>query len=436
MSLWLNTMGVSSANPLTVVTGQETPWMLLPGNPDPIAQSTMQRYLTLLSGKGMDPTRQGVWMQSGPSLLANNSGTTPLPAASLTKVATSLAALYTWGPDFQFQTVLSATGPIENGVLQGDLVVQGNGDPVMVWEEAIALGNDLNRLGITKVAGNLVVSNNFLMNFEPNPLKAGEQFRQALNFTKWSDDAEEQYRTLPAGTPKPQVTIAGTVQVLNPSTIVSPKQVELIRHRSLPISQIVKLMNIYSNNIIAESLANTLGGAPVVARTAAQVAGVSEQEIVLQNGSGLGVENQISPHAICAMFASLQRYLQAHNLTIADLFPIAGRDKGTIEERNLPAATVVKTGTLNDVSALAGVLPTRDRGLVWFVIQNRGTDLEDLRHQQDALLQAIVQQWGLAAPPIALTPTTSIHSVAGIVGDTQRNQVVRSAVETNWLRQN
>ena len=41
----------------------------------------------------------------------------------------------------------------------------------------------------------------------------------------------------------------------------------------------------------------------------------------------------------------------------------------------MPTATVMKTGTLNDVSALAGVMPTRDRGLVWFAIINRGTNV-------------------------------------------------------------
>lgn len=438
VSLWLNMAGVPpTENSINQLTGQETPWMLLPGQPDPAAQAVLQQYLQNLADQGLSTSAQGVWFQSGPLLLASNQGTTPLPSASLTKVATSLVALQTLGPDHQFETLISATGPIQNGVLQGDLIIRGGGDPLMVWEEAIAIANDLSKLGITQVAGNLVITGNFLMNFETDLAKAGQLFRQALDAKQWSAEVEEQYRTLPQGTPRPQIKIAGTVQVAAPGTELLPKQIQLLQHRSLSVSQIVKLMNIYSNNVIAEALANSVGGPQVVAQQAAVIAGVPQAEILLHNGSGLGVENQISPRAVCAMFATLQRYLQKHDLTLADLFPIAGKDRGTIEERKIPAAAVVKTGTLNDVSALAGVFPTRDRGLIWFSIQNRGTDLEDLRDQQDALLQALVARWGtVAAPPFAIVPTGNVHSVAGLVGNDQRNQVVQTAVETNWFKQN
>jgi D-alanyl-D-alanine carboxypeptidase/D-alanyl-D-alanine-endopeptidase (penicillin-binding protein 4) len=174
----------------------------------------------------------------------------------------------------------------------------------------------------------------------------------------------------------------------------------------------------------------------MVAQQTALITGVPQAEILLSNGSGLGVENQISPRAVCTMFATLQRYLQANSLTLADLFPVSGRDKGTIEDRSIPKAAVVKTGTLNDVSTLAGVVPTRDRGLVWFAILNRGNDLDGLRAQQDSLLQALVRQWGaVASPPVAITPTAPVHSVLGLVGDDRRNEIVQSAVETNWYRQ-
>lgn len=438
VSLWLEMAGVPpSANSVNLVTGQEAPWLLLPGDPDAFSAATLQQYLESLAAKGLTPAVQGVWLQSGASLLASNQGTTPFPAASLTKVATSLVALQSWGANHQFETLINAAGPIENGVLQGDLIIQGGNDPLMVWEEAITIGNDLTKLGITKVAGNLVITGSFLMNFETDPKQAGELFRQALDYTKWDDEAEAQFRQLPKGTPRPQITFTGTVQAIPPTTVVSPKQLLLLRHRSLPVSQIIKLMNIYSNNVMAEALANSVGGAAVVAQRAAEITGVPQTEILLHNGSGLGVENQISPRAVCSMFAALQRSLQANNLTLADLFPIAGRDQGTIADRRIPLATVVKTGTLNDVSTLAGVMPTRDRGLVWFAILNRGSDLEGLRDQQDSLLQSLVQQWGgVTTAPVAISPTQHVHSVDGLVGNDQRNEVVESAVETNWFRQN
>ncbi|UBF26060.1 D-alanyl-D-alanine carboxypeptidase [Kovacikia minuta CCNUW1] len=438
VSLWLTMAGVPDpVQSVSLVADQQTPWAVLPGDPDPVTQTTLNQYLQRLSGTGLSATAQGVWLQSGSTFLASNSGTTPLPAASLTKVATSLAALQTWGKDHQFETLISATGPIQNGVLQGDLVVRGGGDPLMVWEEAFAIANDLNQLGVRRVAGNLIVSGNFLMNFEPNPQKSGGLFKQALNSKTWSEEAEYQFRTLPAHTPRPQVAIDGAVQVISSGTDLLPQQTLLLRHRSLPLFHLLKLMNIYSNNVIAESLANSLGGAHKVAQKAALAANVPAEEILLRNGSGLGVENRISPRAVCGMFAALQRHLQPRNLTIADLFPIAGSDHGTIEARKIPAGSVVKTGTLNDVSALAGVLPTRDRGLVWFAIINRGTNLEGLRDQQDFLLQSLVNQWGSSpSRPIAIRPTSPIRSASASLGNTSRNEALRSALEIRMYQGN
>lgn len=438
VSLWLTMAGVPDpVQSVSLVTDQQTPWVVQPGKPDLNTQATLDQYLQRLSRTGLSGTAQGVWLQAGPTFLASNQGTTPLPAASLTKVATSLASLQTWGKDHHFETVISATGPVQDGVLQGDLVVQGGGDPLMVWEEAFAIGNDLHRLGIQKVAGNLIITGNFLMNFEPTSQKAGELFKQALNSKIWSGEAEYQFQTLPKGTLRPQVAIAGGVQVVTYGTDLLPQQTLLLRHRSLPLFHMLKLMNIYSNNVIAESLANSLGGAGAVAQKAALAAGVPPQEILLKNGSGLGVENRISPRAVCGMFAAVQRYLQFRNLTVADLFPISGSDHGTIQERRIPVGSVVKTGTLNDVSALAGVLPTRDRGLVWFAILNRGTNLEGLRDQQDVLLQTLVNQWGTApSRPVAITPTSPIRSATANLGDTRRNEMLQSALEVRMYQGN
>lgn len=399
VSLWLEMAGITQPPQSDgSLISWAAPGLVLSSYPDPTATSVVQQYLKLLSTKGLATANQGVWMQSGYTLLADHQGTTPLPAASLTKVATSLAALETWGPDHQFETMVNATGPIQNGVLRGDLVIQGSGDPFFVWEEAIALGNALNRMGIRQVAGNLIISGNFAMNFESDPKVAGEFLKQALDSKNWTEEVTYQHATLPAGTPKPQIAIAGSVVV---PTLPIPKQIALLRHQSLPLAQILKQMNIYSNNAMAEMLAASVGGAQVVAQRTAQIANVPQSEILLINGSGLGPENRISPRAICAMFAALQNYLQPYQLTVADLFPVSGRDLGTIIDRNIPAAAIVKTGTLWDVSTLAGAMPTRDRGLVWFAIINRGEDLDGLRAQQDVLLQSLSRQWGSGLSTLA-----------------------------------
>ena len=323
----------------------QKPLIVSPTNPETPTAAEVQTYLNRLTANGFSSQNQGIWIQSGDTLLANHQGTIPLPAASITKVATSLVALETFGPDHQFITLISARGNVENGVLKGDLVIEGGADPLFVWEEAIALGNALNRLGIRKVTGNLLITGNFLMNYQSDAQKSGELLKQAINSELWSADITTIYQKMRtvAPTPKPQVAIAGQV-VVSREPIANTTL--LIRHHSLPLTELLKRMNIYSNNAMAEMLANALGGASVVQKIAAQEAGVPPEQIQLINGSGLGQENRISPRAACGLFMAIQNYVRSEQMNIGDLFPIAGRDGGTLEDRNIPPNSVVKTGTL------------------------------------------------------------------------------------------
>ena len=117
---------------------------LPPGSPDPTTQQALEGYLKTLVNLGFARQGQGIWIQSNDRVLADIQGSVPLPAASVTKAATTLAALQTYGPDYRFLTTLSTNGSVVNGVLQGDLLVQGSGNPFFVWEDAIRLGNALN----------------------------------------------------------------------------------------------------------------------------------------------------------------------------------------------------------------------------------------------------------------------------------------------------
>jgi serine-type D-Ala-D-Ala carboxypeptidase/endopeptidase (penicillin-binding protein 4) len=428
VSLWLEMAGVQikPLDALDALAWQSSPGLVLAPDPNPAGASTVQEYFkTLTTSKLVERNltdSQGIWLQSGPILMANHQGSTPLPAASLTKIATSLASFKTLGPDHQFETLIGATGPVVNGVLQGDLIITAGGDPMFVWEEAIALGNTLNQMGIKQIQGNLVINGNFMMNYQPNPVVAGQSLKEALNYATWTRPATFTYSLMPKGTPKPQVIIAGQVKVVNQTT---PQQTLLVRHRSLPLKQIIKEMNVFSNNEIAQMLADSIGGHPVVQSTAAKLARVPQSEIQLINGSGLGPENRISPRAVCAMFMALQREAVSHGLTLGDLFPVSGLEhRGTMHSRHLPPGTVMKTGTLRDVSALAGVVPTRDRGLVWFAIINRGTNVSAFRTNQDNFLQNLVKHLQVSSTlPTALTPHSDMSS-GPQMGAALRNEVL------------
>lgn len=54
----------------------------------------------------------------------------PMIPASVTKLFTTSLALHTL-PNYPYVTEFSITGPIKNGILQGDLVIKGSGDPTI-----------------------------------------------------------------------------------------------------------------------------------------------------------------------------------------------------------------------------------------------------------------------------------------------------------------
>ncbi|MGF1512747.1 MAG: D-alanyl-D-alanine carboxypeptidase [Elainellaceae cyanobacterium] len=393
--------------------------------PDEAALQDLQAYLDLLERYGWAAEGQSVWFQSGREVLAQHQGKEPLSAASLTKIATTLVALETWGSGYQFVTGFSTTGNLENGVLQGDLIVQGGSNPLFVWEEAIAVANQLQDLGVERVTGQLIVTGPFFMNYELDPIVAGTLLRTAFDDALWTGEVAQQHALMPAGTPRPSLTIDGGVAALGSAQATNLAPRPLVNHYSLSLGQLLKLMNLYSNNFMADLLGDLLGGGAALSRQASELTGVPLREIQLANGSGLGVENRLSARAATAMLQAIQGRLRLQNMGVADVFPVAGLDVGTLQGRDIPSSAAVKTGTLAAVSALAGVLPTRDRGLVWFSIINSGSNLVELRAQQDYLLQDLAQIWGAAA--LANVPSRQRE----VLGDPGRVEPLAEALSRN-----
>ena len=85
-------------------------------------------------------------------------------AASNQKLVTAAAALSELGADYEFVTGLYATGQVREGVLHGDLVLRGGGDPTLGsrhWQEGglevfRAWARALSATGLARVEGDLV----------------------------------------------------------------------------------------------------------------------------------------------------------------------------------------------------------------------------------------------------------------------------------------
>lgn len=80
-------------------------------------------------------------------------GAVPMPPASVTKVLTTLYALDTLGDNFKFATTVFATGPVVGGLVQGDLVLVGSGDPALDSDELAELVTQLRDQGIRGITG-------------------------------------------------------------------------------------------------------------------------------------------------------------------------------------------------------------------------------------------------------------------------------------------
>ncbi len=76
--------------------------------------------------------------------------TLALPPASVAKAVTSLYALEKLGPWHRFATRVLATGPVEAGMVQGDLILAGGGDPTLQTDQ---LGDLVARLAAAGVRG-------------------------------------------------------------------------------------------------------------------------------------------------------------------------------------------------------------------------------------------------------------------------------------------
>ncbi|GAA4707700.1 D-alanyl-D-alanine carboxypeptidase/D-alanyl-D-alanine-endopeptidase [Brevibacillus fulvus] len=82
--------------------------------------------------------------------------------ASIMKLFTTAAALDRLGPSYQFKTELYVDGTLSSsGVLQGNVILKGYGDPSLDVEQLAEFARDLKRVGIRKINGTIMVDDSF-----------------------------------------------------------------------------------------------------------------------------------------------------------------------------------------------------------------------------------------------------------------------------------
>lgn len=80
-----------------------------------------------------------------------------LPPASVAKAITAAYGISALGLEHRFTTDLVATGPVKAGVVQGDLVLLGGGDPTLDTNALADMARALKAKGVTGITGDFII---------------------------------------------------------------------------------------------------------------------------------------------------------------------------------------------------------------------------------------------------------------------------------------
>ena len=366
--------------------------------------------------------------------------------ASLMKLVTTFAALDLLGPNWSWATPVWLQGSVADGVLQGNLVIKGSGDPKLVVERVWLLLRRVQQLGVREIRGDIVLDRSAFAPAErgaPEPEAGdfdGEPLRpynvradalllnqKTLVFTFTPDPARgvalvatdmplagvrvdasvplaagvcDDWRSaLHADFADPQkVRFAGAyaascgekswpVAYVDPKSYneralaglwaemggrltgtvrdgVAPTTRPTFELASPTLAEVVRDINKYSNNVMAQQLFLTLGlmqrgaGTPEAARdvlrgwAAARLGPVAGAALVIDNGSGLSREARVTAQALARLLQVAWGSPVMPELMSS--LPVSGLD-GTLKRAR---ATLVRahltTGSLRDVNGVAG----------------------------------------------------------------------------------
>ncbi len=342
--------------------------------------------------------------------------------ASVVKIATSLWALERLGPDFRFETRCFARGRVDAArhLLDGDLLVQGAGDPDFQVENAFLLATALNAVGVREVRGALVVNRSFWMGWEngsagteADPFKRGllmaGRLKQALDPRRWNETTRRAFREfaarrgLDANAP-PRVVIRGGVGVDGDSRGGEL----LVVHRSKPLVDTLRRFNAFSNNDI-ERVAATLGPLQELVGFLAVRCDLPLAAVELETASGLGT-NRLSVRTVVRLLHEFRHTCERLGIAVEAVLPVGGCDPSTVSRfypllsaGEFATAVVGKTGTLTNtdggVSVLAGFAATLHGEIAFCVAAPQaGGRLKAARSAEERWLVELIARHGGPVP--------------------------------------
>ena len=417
------------------------------------------------------------------ALLTHNVDVSRSPASTM-KLLTSYAALKALSPSYSWRTEAWTRGEIKEGVLTGDLILKGYGDPFLVYENYWKFIRGLREKGLKDIQGDVIIDNSYfdVANFDPSafdhqPFRTYNAAPSALMFnfqaTRFLFMPNEEDKSVSV-TPYPSITdftfnnkITYTTKKCRRShyrpkfsydkqgvLTISGKyslqcgQKYILRSFSKPeehafngfrdfwlelggtlsgsmkigaktssdtllhvgasptLSDQIRLINKWSNNVMTRQLLLTLGarvyGSPATLQKGRDAVlnvlnenGINTEGIIIDNGSGLSRSSRITARQMGQLLETA--YRDAYMPEFMSSLSLPGLD-GTLVSRfrrgDLRGRSHLKTGTLNNVTAIAGYMLNRQGKRLVIVIQHNGTKVGGGRGVkiQNALLKWSFEQ--------------------------------------------
>lgn len=339
----------------------------------------------------------------------------PRIPASVAKLYTGAAALLRFGVSGTLDTTVLGVGELTaDGVWRGDLYLRGGGDPTFgsasFTRRAYGFGTTVTALaervaatGILRVTGRVYGDESWF-----DSRRGGPSTRYALD--RWIGGplsallynrglAREDGRALQARPAKfaakqlvAELRHLGVRVPRGAGERPAPAEArELARVSSPTMPALVRLTLVPSDNLMAEMLLKALGarfggagstsaGAAVVRQTVRRW-GIAPRIV---DGSGLSRANATTPRQVVRLLDGLRG-----SATFQATLPVAGRS-GTLATRMRRTAAQdrcrAKTGTLSNVSALAGYCATPNGHLIAFAFISNGVATWTAKAAEDRLL--------------------------------------------------
>jgi serine-type D-Ala-D-Ala carboxypeptidase/endopeptidase (penicillin-binding protein 4) len=372
-----------------------------------------------------------VSLDRGDTLVSFAADRAMTPASNL-KLFSTAAALYYLGPEFRWSTYLLADGRTDAGVLRGDLVLYGTGDPTLgsarfastsgAFEQ---LADEVRGRGIVRIEGAVVADGSF---FDPTQRAPG-----------WTDDDQRYWygasvaalsagenTATPGGRPvvDPLLSAAARltsvlrragVQVSGEPRVVRSASQSAARfhlgggraapvigiYRSPTLREVVRVTNHVSHNLFADALLRSVGHAVsgtgsfpggelgVARMIAAFDDGAAAPRMM--DGSGLSRLDRVPPRTVVALLHGMDAL--AEKAAFRGSLPTAAVPDG-LERRMVgtPAAANLraKTGTLRGVSALSGYVTAANGERLAFSILINGAPSVSLAKRAEDRVGALL----------------------------------------------